>query len=299
MDLSCIITTILFEIANALQFAFLRQYQNRAHFDYDAFTSFDIEYIQNEWNFRRNHRALDITGGILNAMAWFLLMIPILQVSWLLSYGGSRQLAIHLSIAIIAVGGSLTEWIANLLEIGTSTVGYWISSGSFNMNWISNSTSNNNINNNGDDGIGWRTLEMSYTLIQGGLLWIDAFESLAIFFITLLLHISIASAATSSSSSSSSRPVLFSSRWSLFGLVLGSLSIVDFAANCLRLKSWMTFSDISLAISITNRLFVLPIWILWMGYQIPTAHAMSQTHTRKNEESVRISNDERENNEMT
>ena len=109
IDITCVVAATLFEISNVIFFVFYAKYRNRSHFDYQTFTQLDPSYIQEEWEFRFNNRSLELASGIINALAWLVLAMPILQAAWIQSNRGKRQLGIHVGIAVLALGGCGTS----------------------------------------------------------------------------------------------------------------------------------------------------------------------------------------------
>jgi hypothetical protein len=258
MDISSLTAALLFVIGNIIDYVYIHKIRNRSHFNYTDFTSLDPTFIEEEWQFLGEHRSLELAAGTLNAMAWFALLIPVLQVAWIQSYSGTRQIGVHVTVAALALGGSLSEFIARLLIIGASNAGEWLAR-DFNLdNWISESS---------NDKIGWRTLQVVHLVMRGMILWVDAVEWLALFGISVLLFVSIHSQTER----------LLSLRWAAVGLVMGLLALIDFAADILRLESWRTFSEIAFFITMLNRFVVLPVWLVWLGYQLPRAKELAAT----------------------
>lgn len=257
VDINCILAALLFIVGSAIELAFFHLYRNREHFNFSDFTNLDPAYLQTEWEFLREHSSLELASGITNALAWFVFAIPIIKVAWIQSCGGSRQLGVHVSIAAFAVGGSICELLSRLLYIGSMDAMEWLST-DFNLaNWTS-------VDSN--DQIGWRTLGMIQIAVSGLMLWIDAVEWLFLTGIFMLLFASVRN--------DSKGDRVFAMRWAYFGLFLAMLGIVEFAASLLRFQSWRTFSTIASGIGGLNRLFLFPIWLVWLGRQLPKAEAM-------------------------
>jgi hypothetical protein len=256
MDISSLTAALLFLVSNVIDYIYFSKYKNRSHFNYTAFKAFETGHIQDEWVFRSEHRNLELAAGILNAMAWFALMIPVLQVAWIQSFSGTRHIGVHVTVAALALGGSMSEFIARLLYIGTSNAGEWLAKDFELDNWLSE---------NSNDMSGWKTLELVHIVVRGMILWVDAVEWLALFGISVLLFFSI----------HNQKERLFKLSWAYFGLAMGLLSIVDFAADILRLESWRSFSKIAFFTSMLNRLIMLPAWLIWLGCQLPKAKELA------------------------
>jgi hypothetical protein len=252
MDISSLTAALLFVLGNILDYVYKNKFRSRSHFSYADFTALDPAFIEEEWEYLSEYRSLELAAGVMNAMAWFALMIPLLQVAWIQSHSGTRQVGVHVTVAALALGGSMTEFIARLLQIGTSLAGEWLAK-DFNLdNWLSESS---------NDKIGWRTLQVVHLVVRGMLLWVDAAEWLALFGISVLLFVSIQRQTER----------LLSLSWASVGLAMGLLSLIDFAADVLRLESWRSFSEVTFWITMINRLVVLPVWLIWLGCQLPRA----------------------------
>jgi hypothetical protein len=177
MDVPCLLTALLFFLSNGLNIL-LRSKQfngdkdNGGQYTYAQFLELDSEYLAQKWQDRYDMRGLMTCANLFNAMAWFLLCIPILQVAWILSRAGKRRLGLHVSIALLTLCGSLTELVSRLMTIGMYNIGLYLAR-DFNLN--------NWVGENANDGIGWKTLEVTTMLSSGMLLWIDAFEWLVLF----------------------------------------------------------------------------------------------------------------------
>lgn len=81
----------------------------------------------------------------------------------------------------LAIFGSLNELIARLLMVGMTNAAMWLAR-DFNLDdWTEVG-----------DGTGWRVLEMIHIVTHGMTLWVDAFETLAMFGIVSILFYSVA-----------------------------------------------------------------------------------------------------------
>ena len=81
----------------------------------------------------------------------------------------------------LAIFGSLNELIARLLMVGMTNAAMWLAR-DFNLDdWTEEG-----------DGTGWRVLEMIHIVTHGMILWVDAFETLAMFGIVSILFYSVA-----------------------------------------------------------------------------------------------------------
>mmetsp|Transcript_6507 Transcript_6507/g.10857 ORF Transcript_6507/g.10857 Transcript_6507/m.10857 type:complete len:303 (-) Transcript_6507:79-987(-) len=251
IDLSCLLTTILFWTSNLLYIVGFG-HKNRRSFNFSTWTELEPAYIEQEWQRRSEERGISSAASLLGALAWFSLVVPILNVVWILSVGGQRRVGLHVVIAALALGGSISELLARLMMVGVENVGVWLSQDWNLDNWASEG-----------DGLGWRTLEVGYMLSRGVIMWIDAFEWLALAGIYTLIFVSLRADTDSSSAAS------FSMKWAYLGLVLGVLSTIAFLADTLRFLSWKLMTTIEMFVAIVNTLILFPIWLIWLGRQLP------------------------------
>mmetsp|Transcript_27883 Transcript_27883/g.39230 ORF Transcript_27883/g.39230 Transcript_27883/m.39230 type:complete len:286 (-) Transcript_27883:8-865(-) len=253
VDITCCVAAAFFIVSNLFKILGEVTFRKRSHFNYQSMKELDPAYIQEEWEFRSDHRGSVLLVGGLNALAWLCFTIPVLQLSWILSRGGRRKIGIHITMAVLVLAGSFSEFLAWMFAVGTFSVSDWISR-DFNLdNWLGGDE---------NDMVGWRVLEVSHLVLRGLHMWIDAFEWLAMFGILVLVHISIKTQTSCHA---------FKLRWTRIGLAIAGLSILDFAADVLRLQSWRFFSTFANFTSALNTLVLLPIWLITLGRQLPAA----------------------------
>jgi hypothetical protein len=187
---------------------------------------------------------------------YFIIFI-VIKVAWIQSNNGTRLMGLHITVVVLALGGSFSELLARLLALGSNNAMTWMAS-SFNLNdWNVTTTSTDG---NLDDMIGWRTLEMISIAISGLILWIDAVEYLFLSGILVIFAFSIRKDNE-----------LFGMRWAKFGLILAVLGIINFAVAILRFDNWGAFSATGALINILNQLILFPIWLVWLGRLLPKA----------------------------
>jgi hypothetical protein len=255
MDITCVLAALLFFTGNLLLLIFYAKEAKRDHYDYDTYIQLDPEYIQTEWEFRIEHRPKFLAAGLINGLAWFFFSFPIIQLAWILSQRGSKSLWLHIAIAILALVGSFTEWISRLLYIGSSMATELLVK-EFNLdNWVSS---------NSGDGVGWRSLEVTHIVTSGLILFIDAFEWIALCLILILVHISVRRWRVHDS-------VTFGACWNSIGLFIALLSLLDFVSEILRLDGFKLFGQIAFWYAAANRLILLPLWLLMLGCRLPYA----------------------------
>jgi len=225
------------------------------HFDYDLYVALDPEYLQEEWRFYEEQRPLWLSAGVINGLAWFFFIFPMIQLTWILSHRGTKSLWMHIAIGILALTGAFTEWISRFLYIGAAMAMELVVN-DFNLNdWIST---------NSNDQIGWRALEVTHVVVRGLILYIDAFEWICLFFIMVFIHISVRKWRVHDA-------VTFGACWNSLGLFIGLLSILDFVAEILRLDGFQIFGPIAFWYGAVNRLLLMPLWLIILGFRLPYA----------------------------
>jgi hypothetical protein len=256
MNLLCLLAALLFVVGNSLHIAFYVKEYQRSHFDPTAYKDLDPEYLQLEWQFRIDNRPKFLAGGILNALAWFFLMFPLIQLAYILSQRGTSRVALHMAIGLLALTGSFTEWIARFLYIGVSMAAELVAT-DFNLdNWLSA---------NSNDEIGWRALEVTHIITYGLVGFIDAFEWLILPTILILVHISVRRWRNTVDGTT------FGAAWNALGLFIALFCVLDFIAEVLRLDGFRQFGQIAFWYSSVNRLLLIPIWLVVLALKLPYA----------------------------
>lgn len=258
MDITCILAALLFFIANLLQIIYYGLESTREDKTETA-SDLNPDDIEDEWNWRLEHKPQLLAAGIMNALAWFFFAFPMLQLAWVLSQRGSKSLWLHVAIALLVLAGSFTEWISRFMFIGASMATELLVT-QFNLDdWAYP-----------NDGVGWQTLEVTHIVTTGLISFIDAFEWIALFFIFMFVHISVRRWRVYDDST-------FGACWNVLGLFISLLSLCDFVAEILRVVDGsMVYADIAFWYSGTNRLVLMPLWLLLLGCQLPAAAAKSK-----------------------
>ena len=253
MDITCLLSAVLFFTANLLLLIYYGKERQRDHFDITKYQNLNVQTIKDEWDWRIEHRPQYLAAGFINALAWFVFCFPMIQLCWILSLRGTKSLWLHVTIGVMSLSGSLTEWISRFLFIGSSMATEMLYKKFALDNWIST-----------NDGIGYKVLEVSYIIVSGLTWFIDAFEWLAIFVIMLFVHISVRRWRVFDETS-------FGPCWNAVGLFIALLSLLDFVAEVLRLDGFTIFSPIALWYGTVNRLILIPYWLIVLGRSLPYA----------------------------
>jgi len=273
MNFMCLLSALCFIVGNAITIVYYYQEYQRPHFNYNEYVELDPTYIQKEWQFRNDSRPLYISAGVINTFAWFFLMFPIVQLAWILSQGGTKWISVHVSITILVLTGSLTEWISHVLYIGSSMTSALLT-GEFNLNnWVTTDTSN-------PDEIGWRTIEVTHIVTFGLVSLIGAIEWLLLAIIMFLIHASIRRWQRNVDSTT------FGAGWNALGLFIGLMCILEFVTEVMRLIGFKYFAQIAFWYSSVNRIILIPVWLLILGCRLSYASLKlnQQAHMRDQDE---------------
>jgi len=71
-------------------------------YSYTDWKDLDPAYIESRWLERVDSRPIMMVANLFGAMAWFWLMVPIVQSAWVLSRGGKRDLGPHMLLAAVS-----------------------------------------------------------------------------------------------------------------------------------------------------------------------------------------------------
>lgn len=273
MDITCIVSALLFFTGNLLRLIFFGK-ERRRDFSWEEFTELDVGTIKKEWKFRIGNKNHLLASSIINSIAWFVLCFPLLQLAYALSQqrgvGASRSVWLHVGIVVLTLGGAFTEWIGNFLYIG-STIACEVMVNDFDLDrWLPATGGSQ-----GNDYLGWKALEVAYFGIRGMQFWVDAFEWMALFLIMVFVFVSVRRYRVLD-------PAAFGSVWNYLGLLVGVVALGDFVSEVLRITNFGLFSQISFGIGVANRLVLLPAWLIMLSFRLPTAFAGFDSEQKQN-----------------
>ncbi len=264
MDITCILAALLFFIGNVLKIVYFVKEHSRHNWTY--LKQLDASYIQAEWQFRIDNKGHLVATGVITALAWFFLCFPILQLVYVLnqqSKSMARSLWLHSGIVILTLGGAFTEWISYFVYLGV-TMSCEKLFQDFNLqNWT----------NEGNDNLGFKSMEVTYFAIRGINFWVDAVEWMALFFIMAFVFVSIRRYQTT-------HPGHFSIWFNALGLAIGMFSLLDFITEILRVVDFRVFSRLAFVYAAVNRLVFLPVWLLLLGWKLPQALAQLEEESK-------------------
>lgn len=254
-DFTCVLAAIFVFTGNLLLAIWAGIEKSNPTFNWAEYKVLNPEFLQEHWQTRDDLSGLHMAGSFIIAASWILLTIPILQAAFILSNGGRRSLWIHSMMAVLAISAGTTEFVSRLMHIGSWNTASWISNEFYLDNWAGSETNPN--------GIGWKSLEITYQLSQGMILWVDGWEYFALFGILTLNLISVRGSQVG--------PLGDELCWAGMGFFIGCLSLVDFVFLFLRFQSWDTYNLISMVFTILIRLVLLPAWLLLFSFKLPVA----------------------------
>lgn len=155
MNISAILAGLCFFVGNILIVNYWvqdhRDY-NTKHQDWEKFQDMDPTFLSKRWSERLEDSPIILAGDFLNTFAWMLFCAPIIHLAWALSHKGNQSMGMNICIGLLALGGSFTEWMARFLNLGQRFAIRNLVNEGYNLdNWVTT---------NGNDGMGWQTLEM-------------------------------------------------------------------------------------------------------------------------------------------
>lgn len=253
---SPIFAAVFFFTASVLRLINYILHLNRSHYDDQAQRELDPDYIKQEWKMREDNNALNSSANVLNAIAWVLFAIPVMQVSWVLSRGGVRKPRVHGAMVGFTLAGVVTELVARFLLFGAKSSSLWLAK-TFNLNtWLPES-----LNYAERDDIGWRALEVNYRVIRGLITYVDAFEWVSLFIVLCLISYSVGSMQNR----------VLNIWWARFGLLVAFLCLFDLAAALLLLFDRQDYMKFAVGIGVINMLLFLPAYLIILAYTLPNA----------------------------
>jgi len=262
MELIAIFAAFVFIAANVLKIILAVQERNQGPFDMELWKELDTTYIQEDWAFRLSKHGLFLASGFVNAFAWTILAIPLLQLAWLLSKQGTTRLGTSVAIGMFAIGGAFTEWISNIAWLGASIASTQIHD-NFNLNdWLrADVTASLGVD---EDNIGWKTLEVNHISTFGLVYMVDSFEWLCLAGIFLCAFVSVWDWRRDDLST-------FGFSWHALTLIIGMLAFLDFIMEILAFEKVNYSGILAIAYSLINRVLLIPAWFLSLAFILPRA----------------------------
>jgi len=183
--------------------------------------------------------------------------VPVLQVATVLSRGGRRKIGLHVLMVALVCAASFTELVCRLFTIGMESTTDWIAKDFNLLDWELE---------NGTVGTGWKVAEVLHLMSQGMMLWVEAFEWLALGGIMLLIFYSTSTELSKTAYS-------FPRRWGTLSFFIAVLSLITFAVNVLKLEDYPTYAPLHITVTVINGFVLFPVWFLSLSTALPEALA--------------------------
>lgn len=277
VEWTCVFAALTLWVANILKIIYYatRHHQNHGSFPWATYTELEPAFLQENWVNRIDREQLFLASGIMNALGWMMLSYPVIQMAWVLSKGGTRNVSLNVVIAMFAVAGGLTELMTNFFWIGVNIKAVQLvelfEADPNSANWI-----RNDVNDQAE--IGWRVLEVNHIVMRGFVTYADNFEWICLAGMFIFTFVSVRSWIAEDKTS-------FGSRWNTLGLFIGLVCILEFAAEILRFEEMLRssskiFAVVSIVYAVINRIIFIPAWIISLGFMLPRATMMSTAESR-------------------
>ena len=118
-DLKCVAAALCFTTSNVLYVVYgVRMMSGASHFhhtngesgvngtvhsfNFTNWKELNPTYIEESWVHREASRPVMTWAALLGSMAWFLLIVPVLQSAWILSRGGKRMVGTHVFLGSVS-----------------------------------------------------------------------------------------------------------------------------------------------------------------------------------------------------
>jgi len=259
----CCLCAVLFWVCNAIEIILGAKRSTKWRNTEDDYKQLIPNYIVDDWLSKADTKGLEIAEGCMKGIFWIVFSLPIVEMAWVLSKGGERNLVSNLAIMLFVLGGSWTKWFSAIFWNGMYISFHQVAA-YFNLeDWL-DSASASNYNINGEDGIGWRALEVNY-IVSRGLVWIvNAVEWLYLAAIFIFTFISVYRWRMEDDTS-------FGAKWNSLGLFIGLLAVVEFIAEMVGFEGFKMAWIFFVLYAALNRLILIPTWIVILGFQLPAA----------------------------
>jgi len=260
----CLLAAALFWACNVIQITQIAQQASKwGTGDKSVYVQLIPDNIEYEWVRKMDRRGLEYASGFLKGVFWIVFCLPLVEMAWVLSRKGKVSLGCNIGIMLFAVAGSWSKWFSSIIWNGTY-ISYIQLTKNFNLdNWLP-SIQAAQYQLDGEDGMGWRALEVNYLVSRGLVLVVNALEWLCLAVIFTLTFFSVMQWRKDDQSS-------FGGKWNALGLFIGILAAIEFVLEIVGVEgvglAWVFF----VLYSALNRLILIPLWIIILGFQLPNA----------------------------
>ena len=213
------------------------------------------------------HRFVDCEFAschICHLSIWFFLAFPIVRLAWILSHGGIQSRWLHISIVVLTFTAGMTELLSHLFWFGMFYASKMLVL-EFNLEvWLSDQSSG--ADGSESDLIGWKALEINHIVGRGFVWMTDSYEWLSLSIVMIFIYVSVRHWRANTNDTT-----CFGSCWNHLGLFIGLLSLLEFVMEVVRFErhgKGIQTHFIVYIYSILNRLILIPLWILTLGYAL-------------------------------
>jgi len=237
------------------------------------FYGLDGPYLRLWWVHRRELAYYTVTGGFFQAISWALFLIPIFQVIYIMSNGGKRKMWLHTTMGCLALSGCITQLVSRLIRMGVYNTANWINM-QFNVrDWGTRSDGER-------DWYGIKVLEMVYQIAGDMTQWSEACTYLILFGIFVLNFISVRTL-------NAELYQTLGIRLAGLGLFIAMLCFIDAMFLMLRWQDWNFFTQLASSLTVINRVFLIPIWVIILSFRLPGALSLMEEQQRAVEEALK------------
>jgi len=260
----CLTAAALFWACNAIQIILgVKQSSKWGSTDKETYLQLLPDNIMDDWMNKLDYRGLEYASGFLKGAFWIVFCLPIIELAWILSRNGTRNMGCNFGIMLFVLGGSWTKWFSSIFWNGMY-ISFVQLAKHFNLeNWLS-SIQAATYQLDGEDGIGWRTLEVNY-ISSRGLVWIvNSVEWVCLAAIFTLTFYSVMEWRKEDQTS-------FGGKWNALGLFIGLLCAIEFVSELIGFEGYKIAWVFVVLYAALNRLILIPLWIIILGFQLPKA----------------------------
>jgi len=260
----CWTAAVLFWACNAIQITQIAQQASKwGATDRSSYMNLDRDIIEYEWFKRIDMRGLEYTSGFLKGAFWITFSLPIVEMAWVLSRRGTHSLGCNFGIMLFVLAGSWSKWFTSILWNGIY-ISFIQLANNFNLSTWLNADQIGDYQLDGEDGIGYRALEVNYLVTRGLVLIVNAVEWICLAVIFTLSFLSVMDWRKKDLNT-------FGGKWNALGLFIGILAAIEFVLEVVGVEgiqfAWVFF----ILYSALNRLILIPLWIIILGFQLPKA----------------------------
>jgi len=267
--LLCCFCALLFWVCNVLEIIVGIRRTSNWTTDKEVYQELLPDYIVADWMNKLDTKSLELASGFIKGIFWIAFCLPIIEMSWILSKGGTRALVWNMGIILFVLGGSYTKWFSTIFWNGMY-ISFHQTAEYFNLEDWRKSLSPELASQyfDGEDQIGWRVLEVNF-IVARGLVWIvNSVEWVCLAAIFSFTFVSVVQWRKEDDTS-------FGAKWNALGLFIGLLALVEFASEMVGFQVYKIAWIFVVLYAALNRLILIPVWIIILGFQLPNANTKS------------------------